>query len=83
MIAGYQGLLEQALANGLIFNNLRLGTGPFGASLYPIDLNQPVHLFVPENLLLDISQVNFSTNQIADEVTLPDERLREIGRAHV
>jgi len=76
LVSGYQQLLEEALAHGLVFKNLRLGTGPFGTSLYASDPKRPVHLFVPENLLLDISQVNFSTNQIADEVTLPDERLR-------
>lgn len=73
---GYQQLLDEALTRGLVFQNLRLGTGPFGASLYPIDPKRPVHLYVPETLLLDLSLVDFNANQIGEEVTLPDESLR-------
>ena len=47
----WRGIMDRFTALGGVVDNARPGVGPFGAGLFAIDPNQPVHLHTPPNLL--------------------------------
>jgi hypothetical protein len=52
-------LLDEFRALGGTAENIRLGQGTFGRGVFPIDPAKPVTVHVPENLLIDCSNVVF------------------------
>ena len=52
-------MLEEFRALGGTAENVRLGEGPLGRGLFPIDSGKPVRLHVPESLLLPTNFVGF------------------------
>lgn len=65
-------MLRAFRALGGTADNIRLGHGPHGRGLFPIDPGRPIRLSLPENLLFPI-----------DEIELVDERIRMKDTARI
>lgn len=55
-------MLDEFRALGGIAENVRLGYGAFGRGLFPIDPAKPVHIHIPESLLVPLEHVTFANN---------------------
>ncbi len=56
-------MLEEFRTLGGVAENIRLAEGPFGRGLFPIDPSKPVHINIPENLLVSVDHVTVENNQ--------------------
>lgn len=55
-------MLDEFRALGGVANNIRLGEGPFGRGLFPIEPAQPVEIFIPSYMLIWIEDVRFEND---------------------
>ncbi|MBV9692996.1 MAG: hypothetical protein JO261_04785 [Alphaproteobacteria bacterium] len=53
----FQQMLAEFRALGGTAENIRLGEGAFGRGIFPVDPAKPVAVAVPENLLMDVSDL--------------------------
>lgn len=59
----WNDMLDEFRALGGVANNIRLGEGPFGRGLFPIDPAQPVEIFIPSYMLIWIEDVRFENDE--------------------
>lgn len=59
MALSFEDMLDEFRALGGVADNVRRGPGRFGMGLFPIDPQQPVHLSVPESLLVPTDDLVF------------------------
>ena len=52
--SSWNEMLGEFRALGGVADNVRLGYGPFGRGIFPIDTTRPVSIRIPEDLLLPI-----------------------------
>src|SRR5688572_20495375 len=55
----WDDMIAEFRALGGTADNIRLGQGPIGRGIYPIDPAQPVRIDVPENLLMKVADLEF------------------------
>jgi len=60
----WEELLDEFRALGGTAENIRLGQGALGRGVFPIDPAKPVAVHVPENLLIDCSDVVFENGAL-------------------
>jgi hypothetical protein len=58
----WNDMLNEFRALGGVAENIRIGHGPFGRGLFPIDPKQPVSIFIPEGLLVPLEDVYFEND---------------------
>jgi hypothetical protein len=57
-------MLEAFRALGGVADNVKMGRGPYGRGLFPIDQDQPARIEVPTNLLIKMDDVEFVDGQL-------------------
>ena len=62
MDSRWNEMLAEFQALGGVAENIRLGAGPFGRGLFPIDPSKPVHIDIPERLLVPLDDVVIENN---------------------
>lgn len=60
--AFWNEMLAEFRALGGVADNIRLGVGPFGRGLFPIDPNKPVQISIPNELLVPLEDVKFEND---------------------
>src|ERR1051326_4757872 len=60
--AAWNELLDEFRALGGIAENIRLGQGPFGRGLFPIDPAKPINIRIPDTLLVSENDVSVENN---------------------
>src|SRR3982751_2010017 len=70
-------MLDEFRALGGVANNVRLGYGPFGRGLFPVDPKKPVTIRIPDNLLVQLEHVVFENHAFrVGPASSLDERAR-------
>src|SRR5438552_3355965 len=57
-------MLDAFRALGGVAENIRLGNGPYGRGLFPIDPAKPFHLRLPNKLLFPVAEIEFVDERI-------------------
>ncbi len=77
----FEELLDEFRSLGGIAENVRRGTGQYGAGIFPIDATRPVRLHAPENLLFATEELEVRDGHLriraASSLGTPERRLFE------
>ena len=60
----WDAMLDAFRVLGGVAENIRLGTGPYGRGLFPIDPAKPFHLRLPNKLLFPVAEIEFVDERI-------------------
>ena len=60
--SAWNEMLDEFRVLGGVAENIRLGEGPFGRGLFPIDPSKPIHIDIPEHLLVPLEHVVIENN---------------------
>jgi hypothetical protein len=64
MVWTWNFMLDAFRSHGGVADNLVQKSGPLGRGLFPVDPGKPIHLLVPENLLVPVSDVEFVNGRL-------------------
>ena len=81
----FEAFLAEYRASGGIAENVRLGQGPLGRGLFPIDPHQPATVFTPANLAVPVGEIELRDGKMqarASEVPENAARLFAMYQEH-